>query len=45
MEKRVDLDDEALAEIKTLGYLQAPVVVTPDGESWSGLRPDKIDAL
>lgn len=44
-EKRVDLDDEALTELKELGYLQAPVVVTSEGDSWSGLRPDKIDAL
>lgn len=44
-ERRVDLDADALAEIKALGYLQVPVVVTPDGDSWSGLRPDKISTL
>ena len=37
-------DVDALAFVKGLGYLQAPVVVS-DGEHWSGYRPDKIDAL
>lgn len=34
-------DEAALAYIKELGYLQAPVVVTPF-DHWSGYRPDKI---
>ena len=33
----------ALATIKDLGYLQAPVVVTASGEHWSGYRPDLIE--
>ncbi len=37
-------DEGALAMVKELGYLQAPVVVA-DGEHWSGFRPDKIDEL
>lgn len=37
-------DETALQEVKALGYLQAPVVVT-DNDHWSGFRPDKIDAL
>lgn len=28
-----------------LGYQQVPVVVTDDGENWSGFRPDKINQL
>ena len=40
----VSADDEALATIKELGYLQAPVVVTEDNH-WSGYRPDFIKAL
>lgn len=44
-EKAVDKDPSALEEIKALGFLQVPVVVTPDGDAWSGLRPDKIAAL
>lgn len=44
VEKRVDEDPEALAEIKELGYLQVPVVVTPDGH-WAGLNPDRINSL
>ncbi len=35
-------DPVALAEVKALGYLQAPIVIT-DEDHWSGFRPDKID--
>lgn len=42
--KDVSQDEDALAELKGLGYLQAPVVVTDNGH-WSGFRPDKIDQL
>lgn len=44
-EVRVDENPEAMARIKELGYLQVPVVVTPEGDHWSGLQPDKIKAL
>lgn len=37
-------DESALAEVKKLGYLQAPVVVTDD-DHWSGFRPDRIQTL
>ncbi|BDZ54173.1 glutaredoxin-like protein NrdH [Agromyces marinus] len=37
-------DETALAAVKELGYLQAPVVITDEGH-WSGFRPDKIDEL
>lgn len=37
-------DAEALAKVKSLGYLQAPVVIA-DGDHWAGFRPDKIKAL
>ena len=37
-------DADALAQVKELGYLQAPVVIT-DEDHWSGFRPDKIDEL
>ena len=40
----VTQDPEALARLKAMGYLQAPVVVA-DGDHWSGFRPDKIEAL
>ena len=33
-----------LEQVKALGYLQAPVVIT-DEDHWSGFRPDKIDEL
>lgn len=40
----VTADDAALDRVKSLGYMQAPVVVT-DEDHWSGFRPDKIEAL
>lgn len=38
----VSQDDAALERIKELGYLQAPVVETPD-EHWSGFNPFKLE--
>jgi len=40
----VTVDEKALETVKSLGYLQAPVVITED-DHWSGFRPDKISAL
>lgn len=42
----VDLTEgvAALEHVKALGYVQAPVVVTPS-DSWSGFRPDKVAEL
>ena len=40
----LSVDETALEQVKALGYLQAPVVVTDD-DHWSGFRPDKIDGL
>ncbi|WP_394217008.1 glutaredoxin-like protein NrdH [Brachybacterium vulturis] len=37
-------DAEGLATVKSLGYIQAPVVVA-DGDHWSGFRPEKVKAL
>ncbi len=37
-------DATALEQVKALGYMSAPVVVTDEGH-WSGFRPDKIDEL
>ena len=37
-------DADALAKGKSLGYVQAPVVITGE-DHWSGFRPDKIKAL
>ena len=41
-----DLSEDlvALEQVKALGYMQAPVVVTDEGH-WSGFRPDKIEEL
>ncbi len=38
------VDEKAFETVKTMGYLQAPVVVT-DNDHWSGFRPDKIEQL
>ncbi|MFD2839750.1 glutaredoxin-like protein NrdH [Populibacterium corticicola] len=42
----VDLmqDPEAMELVRSLGHMQAPVVVTED-EHWSGFRPDAIARL
>ncbi|MCD2499409.1 MULTISPECIES: glutaredoxin-like protein NrdH [Microbacterium] len=40
----VTQDADALEQVKALGYMQAPVVIT-EGDHWSGFRPDKIDEL
>ncbi|MGO1851800.1 MAG: glutaredoxin-like protein NrdH [Microbacteriaceae bacterium] len=40
----VSEDEQALAAVKELGYLAAPVVVTGE-EHWSGFRPDKLAGL
>lgn len=37
-------DESAMAMVKGLGHVQAPVVVTDD-DHWSGFRPDKIADL
>lgn len=44
-EEKVDESPEALARIKELGYLQAPVVFVSEDNHWSGLQPDKINQL
>ena len=37
-------DADALARVKSLGYVQAPVVITGE-DHWAGFRPDKIKAI
>lgn len=37
-------DPAALELVKSLGYLQAPVIVT-DEDHWAGFRPDLISDL
>ena len=40
----ISQDAEALDLVRSLGYMQAPVVVADDTH-WSGFRPDQIAAL
>ena len=44
-ERNVESDPSAYEAVKALGYQSVPVVVTPDGEHWSGLRPDLLTQL
>ena len=43
---KVDIteDDRALAKVKSLGYMQAPVVIAGE-DHLSGFQPDRINAL
>ena len=38
----VEQDEAAAERLREAGYMQAPVVFTESGESWSGFRPDLI---
>lgn len=40
----ITTDSSALDVVKSLGYLQRPVVVI-DGDHWGGFRPDKINQI
>lgn len=40
----ISQDPAALERVRSLGYMQAPVVVT-EQDHWSGFRPDKIATL
>ena len=44
-ERNMEDDPSALAMAKELGYLQAPVVIAPDGTHWSGFQPERIKKL
>lgn len=51
-EFRVDEDDKALAFVKNMGYMAAPVVVVGfqdghplSGAHWSGFQPEKLKQL
>ena len=38
-------DEEAMGYVQSLGYRQAPVVVTDEGQHWSGYQPGRVAAL
>lgn len=40
----ISQDPAALERVRSLGYMQAPVVIT-EQDHWSGFRPDKINEL
>ena len=39
----IEKDEAAMAKVKELGLLAAPVVVVEGVEPWGGYRPDLID--
>jgi glutaredoxin-like protein NrdH len=41
----VSEDEDAYAFVQSLGYMQVPVLVTEDGDHWSGFKPDRIEEL
>ncbi|TDP89523.1 ribonucleoside-diphosphate reductase class Ib glutaredoxin subunit [Leucobacter luti] len=38
----ITTDEASAKHARSLGYTGAPVVVAPNGEHWTGFRPDKI---
>ena len=41
----ISRDENARERVRALGYTQTPVVISPDGSSFSGLHLGKIRAL
>ena len=41
----ISTDENARERVKALGYTQTPVIIAPDGTSFSGLHLGKIRAL
>ncbi|MBY5441172.1 glutaredoxin-like protein NrdH [Rhizobium leguminosarum] len=40
----ISQDAEALDRVRSLGYMQAPIVIAGE-QHWAGFRPDMISAL
>lgn len=34
-----------ISRLRALGHTRTPIVITADGDTWAGFRPDKIAAL
>ena len=43
IEKDVEKDEEAMKEVKELGFKSLPVVVMPNKEPFNGFRPDLLE--
>lgn len=41
----LSLNEDVVDQLKAAGWMRAPVVVIPQGEAWSGFRPDRIRDL
>ena len=41
----ISTDENARERVRALGYTQTPVIIAPDGTSFSGLHLGKIRAL
>lgn len=42
---KISEDEEARELVKSLGYMQTPVIVAADGSHFGGFNPDRIKAL
>lgn len=43
--KDIEESEEALAEVKALGFASLPVVVIEGEEPFNGFRPDRLESL
>lgn len=41
----LSVNEDIVDQLKAAGWMRAPVVVTPQGETWSGFRPDRLRDL
>lgn len=41
----VDENPEAYEKVSSMGYQQVPVVISAQGEHWSGFQPERLKAL
>ncbi|MGY3725321.1 ribonucleoside-diphosphate reductase class Ib glutaredoxin subunit [Granulicatella balaenopterae] len=44
-ERDVSVSEEALEEVRALGFSSLPVVVVPGKEAFSGFRPEVLETL
>lgn len=44
-EKDVEQDEQALNEVKALGFTSLPIIVGPGIAPFQGFRPDKLEQL
>ncbi|RLK63734.1 glutaredoxin-like protein NrdH [Atopobacter sp. AH10] len=45
IEKDITVSEEALQEVKDLGFQSVPVVKNSDGEAFAGFNPERLESL